>query len=498
MENLFGRTVIYTSSHDLNVNSVVKIVNGAMLRHEENYRQIEYLEKYFTGKQPILRRNKVIRPDVNNRLVINNAYSIVRNVNGYFLGEPIKYASKYEDNREEVEILNNMIDSIDKACGDTQLGEWQSICGTAYRLVCVNEDAESKGKEISPFSLPILNPKYTAVIYSSEVENKPVLAFTYCDILDDNGNAVGRKYTVYDKTYQYIFETKGVNTQIKSEDLVKGYPKPHMLGIVPIIEYPNNQWRLGDFETVLTILDGLNKLQSDRINSVEQLVNSILVFVNCELKDGTQNSDKKSDLEKLKEQLAISITSNSGQPADIKFVNSQVNQNEAETLAQTLIDYVYAVTGIPDRKTRSNGGGDTGDAVYLRDGWASLEVVARIKERYFRKSEKQMLKIVCKILEAFRNIKLKPMHIEPTFVRNRTNNLLNKAQAMSVLKELQFIDPIDIVTLGGISDNPIDLVKRGLSYYEKQEEKNAKNNNISNSQENQKTEKNNNDAENSS
>ena len=103
-----------------------------------------------------------------------------------------------------------------------------------------------------------------------------------------------------------------------------------MLGEIPIIEYKNNQWRLGDFETVLTLLDALNKLHSDRLNSVEQLINSILVFVNCELKD--KNPDGKSDLERLKEQLAISITSNSGQPADIKFVNSQVNQNEAETL----------------------------------------------------------------------------------------------------------------------------------------------------------------------
>lgn len=108
--------------------------------------------------------------------------------------------------------------------------------------------------------------------------------------------------------------------------------------------------------------------------------------------------------------------------------------------------------------------------MYLRDGWASLEVVARIKERYFRRSEKQMLKIICNILKVFRSMDLKPMHIEPTFVRNRTNNLLNKAQAMSILKELGFIDPIDIVTLGGISDNPIDLVKRGLAYYKENEQ----------------------------
>lgn len=50
-----------------------------MLRHEENSRQIAYLERYFTGNQPILDPNKIIRPDVNNKILINNAYSIVRN-----------------------------------------------------------------------------------------------------------------------------------------------------------------------------------------------------------------------------------------------------------------------------------------------------------------------------------------------------------------------------------------------------------------------------------
>ena len=41
------------------------------------------------------------------------------------------------------------------------------------------------------------------------------------------------------------------------------------------------------------------------------------------------------------------------------------------------------IIGIPDRKTRGGGGGDTGDAVKLRDGWADIEIVARIKEQYF-------------------------------------------------------------------------------------------------------------------
>ncbi len=60
---------------------------------------------------------------------------------------------------------------------------------------------------------------------------------------------------------------------------------------------------------------------------------------------------------------------------------------------------------------RSNAGGDTGEAVYLRDGWASLEVVARIKERYFRRAEKQMLKI------SFKIFKLNLMHVK-TYLNN--------------------------------------------------------------------------------
>ncbi len=95
-----------------------------------------------------------------------------------------------------------MTGEIDKACGDMQLGGWQSICGAAYRLICVDENFD---KDLAPFLLPILDPKYTSVIYLSEAQHKPILMFTYYDILDNNGNPIGRKYTVYYKTYQCVF-----------------------------------------------------------------------------------------------------------------------------------------------------------------------------------------------------------------------------------------------------------------------------------------------------
>ena len=480
-----GRRVIYTShtKDEINKNTIPSIVSGAMSRHLCNRGEIKYLFRYFRGYQPILDRVKLIRPDVNNRIVINNAYSIVRNATGYFLGEPIQYTAKLEDDSENVQKLNAYMDSENKSYEDMSIGNSASICGTAYRLVAVDDSGE---EDEAPFEIPTLEPQNTFVIYSTEAGHEPLLGVTYSPILNDDGSVIGTNYIVYDGVYQYVYSVKGVGSVIKPEDLA-GEPKPHFLGSVPIVEYPNNEWRIGDFESVMIILNAINKLNSDRVNSVEQIVNSILVFIGCHLKTAAENKAANqgttSDLDRLKEELAIELPSADGKTADVKYVNSNVNQNEAETLAQTLIDYVYAITGIPDRKGNASGGSsDTGDAVYLRDGYQSLEVVARVKERNFKKAERQTLRMVCKILKTFDGIDLKPMQVDVKFIRNRTNNLVNKSQALSNLHSTGVFSPEDEIQLIGVTDDPKGMAQRGQAYKDSQAEKFAAQSKLADSQ----------------
>lgn len=462
-----GRKAIYTSREQINENTIPSIINGAMNRHMVNRLESEYLYKYFRGDQPILKRAKTVRPEINNKIVINNAYSIVRNASGYFLGEPIQYTAKDQTDSKSIATLNAFMDSENKACEDMSVGNWCAITGRGFRLVAADEPEEV---DEAPFEIPTLEPFCTEVIYSTKVGHPAVLAFTYTDILNDDGSVVGTTYTVYDDTYQYIYTVKGAaNTVISIKNLIS--KKPHFLGDVPIVEYLNNEWRMGDFEMVLTILDALNKLHSDRVNSVEQVVNSILVFIGCHLKTAEENksagADGTSDLEKLKEYGAIELPNADGGKADVKYVFSQVNQNEVETLAQTLIDYVYAVTGIPDRKTSAAGTGDTGDAVFLRDGYQALEVVARVKERNFKKAERSVLKIVCNILKINNNMSLRPLQIDIRFVRNRTNNLVNKSQAAVNLQQTQIFAPEDIITMLGVTETPGEMAARGQKYWDK-------------------------------
>lgn len=463
-----GRRVIYTSrpSTEIDESTIPDIVNGAMLTHRKNRAEILYLYHYFKGRQPIIDRVKIARKDVNNKIVFNNAFSIVRNAVGYFLGEPIQYTVKKQEDSDSITQLNDYMDSENKAYEDMSLGNYASICGTSYRLVAVDSEGE---EDEAPFEIPTLEPWNTFVIYSTTAGHKPVLGVTYYSVLDDGGNVKGTHFTIYDDAYQYEYETIGASTDIKSSDLIEGSPKAHFLGDVPIVEYPNNEWRIGDFEVVMRILDGINKVQSDRVNAVEQIVSAILVFKGLHLKTKEESKNGVSDYDTLRETLTLEIPSDGkNNDHDVFYVTPNLNQNEAETLAQTMIDYVYAISGIPDRKERSSGGGDTGDAVYLRDGFQSLEVVARVKERNFRCSERRTLRLVCRLLKYMSNIDLKPMQIDIKFIRNRTNNLLNKSQAAVNLKKSALFAPESIISLIGVTDDPKGMAELGKEYQQSQ------------------------------
>lgn len=470
-----GRSVIYTSANegDINERTVPKIISGAMLRHEKNRAEESYLYNYWKGYQPILNRQKNARPEINNKLVVNLAYQIVRNANGYFLGEPIKYTSKDAECRDDVEKLNMYMDELDKAAEDMDIGEYASVCGTAYRLVSYNEESDVSA-DVPPFKVLTLSPFSTFVVYSTAAGNPPMLGVTYYDILNDYGGIEGRVYTAYDKHYQYQYTVTGAGTSVTAEDLDEGFPKAHLLGDIPIVEYPNNKSRMGDFESVITVLNAINESESDRVNSVQQLVQSILVFKNCHLRTAEESKDGVPDLEKLKNGGALEMESTTTSPADVQYVSCGIDQGQAETLTKTLVDYVYAITGIPDRNNKSGGTGDTGDAVYLRDGFQNLEIVARIKQRQFKKSEKRMLRMVCVLMNVYEGTMLHLPHIEVNFVRNRTNNLLSKAQAMQILHNMQVFDPVDVITLGNITEMPGEMAERGERYWKNRREELAR------------------------
>ena len=381
---MYGRRVITTDATVITRENIIAELDAAFEKHSLNRGEIEYLWNYYRGKQPILQREKAVRPEICNKIVENRANEIVAFKVGYLCGEPIQYVGRSSDENvsQAIAELNEMMFSENKATQDKEVVEWQMICGTAYRLILPDQVGS---EDDAPFEMYTLDPRDTFVVYSSDVGNKPVFAVKYR--VDKQNRRIA---SIYTKDHYW----KLIDNKVEEE-------KAHALGIVPIFEYPANNARQGAFEIVLPLLDAINTVASNRMDGIEQFVQAFIKFINCDI--------TAEDFKELKDLGAIKVKSSDGQQADVDMVTNELNQMQTQTLVDYLYQTVLTVCGMPNR----NGGSstsDTGSAVVLRDGWSLAEARAKDSELMFKRAEQQMLKLILKICRDSKGVELLFVH----------------------------------------------------------------------------------------
>ena len=185
---------------------------------------------------------------------------------------------------------------------------------------------------------------------------------------------------------------------------------------------------MGAFETVITVLNAINQLESDAVDSVQDFVNGFDVFKNCTIENG--------DYEQLalggKAVLIKTITQ--GMEADVYRVSSELNQAGVQQRIDNMTDEYLTICGMPNR----NGGSstsDTGQAVIFRDGWSEAESRAKDSEKFFVRSERRFLRVVLNICAAqtddgmsLGNLDLKDIGVN--FARKSLNNLQSRFQCL--------------------------------------------------------------------
>jgi SPP1 family phage portal protein len=408
--------MIKTDESEVTNANVVTILRKALPFHWKNRSEINYLWHYYKGRQPILNRVKLVRPEIANRIVENRADEIVSFKSGYLMGEPLQYVTRgnAEGIADAINQLNEFVFAEEKPAKDKELADWFHICGTSYRMVLPDEEGE---EDDSPFEIYTLDPRNTFVVYHNGLGNKPVLGVKY--VVDEKGVVT---YSCYSKNYYFeIVESKIV----KSE--------PHILGDIPIIEYPLNLARIGAFELVIPLLDAINLTDSNRLDGVEQFIQALLLFHNVDI-----SSD---DYAKLREDGAIKFKDiDPNLKAEVAYLTNTMNQGETQTLVDHMYQTVLTICGMPNR----NGGSstsDTGSAVIMRDGWSDAEARAKNSELMFKKSERRFLKLVLNICRTLVSMDLKVHNIEIRFTRRNYENILQKAQVLDLLLKNNKVHP---------------------------------------------------------
>lgn len=423
----FGRRVIYTNARSITEFNIVDELNKALPIHLQNAAEIDYLDRYYRGDQPILYRRKANRPEVNNKIVVNLAYELVERKTADICAEPIQYVLRGTDDKKAQEIseLNAIMDAESKQECDIDICRWRSICGTAYRFIG-NDEGMGGLLDESEFELSSENPKFTFVVYYTN--GKPAFS---CQIRrDENGKEI---YFCYTPTKWFEISGKEIVAQGDNGN-----------NAIPVIEYPNNSRRLSDIEIIIAITDAINTLSSDRINGVEQFVSSWVKFINCEL--------DKNQWEAARESGALMVKSNNGDnKADVEIMTQELNQSESQIVFTDLYEKFLEISGLANRQS-VNTGGDTGNAVQLRNGHYDSGLRTAINEPILKKSENMTIKIVLNRLRITRGYTLLPSDVEIHINHSKIDNMMTKAETLQILLQCGVDEKIAIRTIDLFSD----------------------------------------------
>lgn len=460
-KRMFGRRMIYTNEKQINRNNIAKVIQQTKTTWELNRGECEYLYNYYKGNQPALYRVKEIRPEICNQIVENRAKEIVDFKTGYLCGSPIQYVSRNSDVSiaEQVDRLNALMQSEGKATSDKELIEWQMICGTSYRMALVGDNTFG---DSSPFEIYVLDPRKTYVVYSNDVFKKPMCAIYYSveqQILDGVDTSIER-YSVY--TDKELIELVG-------DDVVS--VKPHALGMIPVIEYPANDARMGAFESVLSLLDALNDLDCNRLDGVAQFIQSLMILYNCTLEEGQSAND-------IRQKGLIELKSVGENKADVKILSEQLNQSETQTLKVDLLSAIREIAGIPAQSDGSTSSSSNNIAMLSQNGWQHCEAHAKTTELMFKRSEQNFLKLILGICRTLTDINLSVYDIEPHFTRTQYDNILSKSQVLTTLLATGKVAPEIAFRACGLFVDPEEAQILSQKYVEEQEKKVGQNEQI--------------------
>ena len=373
----------------------------------------EKLQLYYEGVHEILKRKPKYREDDPcNNVVCNYAKYISDFAAGYLIGEPISYQSKDQDLDKLIEwnkIAQTDVQDMDNA-------KYQSIFGVAYELVYMSSKQSPTPKTAST------HPTQSFVIYNNSVELKKMAGVNYYDKRDTKTQEI-IGFNVIASTADNILRFD-VNASYDLDGEVIEEPNPFKA--VTLIEIYNNNERQGDFEQLIPLIDAYNCQQSNRVDDVENFVNSVLVLTGQVL--GDTDKEKSEQYSSIKKNGVMELT----EDGKAEFLTRQIDQQGNELLRQSLADDIHKFSCVPsltDKEFASNVSG-----VAMQFKLLGLNQITKIKERYIKEGIRERVELFSAIMQdkGMPGIDIDDMTI--TITHSLPKNLVEIAQVISNLQ----------------------------------------------------------------
>lgn len=391
----------------LNKELIYKLIQ----KHTQERSRLQDLKKYYLGDHAILKHERRNKNAPNFKTVANHAKDIADTATGYFMGNAIKYNNTAEG---DLEPLLEAFDGAEIDQVDAQNALNMAIYGRAYEYIYAKEG-------LTELDSTSVDPENVFLVYDDSIERKALFAVYYYEIKDDTKDATKYQAEVFTQNLHYHIVLRDSSTGTTQDEEVE----PHNLGQIPIIEYRNNHFAIGDYEQQISLIDAYNSLMGNRVNDKEQAVESILVLYGAQLADNLE--DAREAMSILAEEGLLEL------PTDAKadFLKNALDENATEILRKALKEDIYTFSHVPNLTDENFAGNSSGVAMEFK--LLGLEMITKTKEANYKRGIRQRIAIFAHYL-GMQQIALEAHSIVPQFSRGLPKNLLELSQVINNLE----------------------------------------------------------------
>lgn len=383
------------------------VIERVLEKNLDRYKKMRKSFDYYEGNNTIYQRVYADPSQPSARVAAPYARYLTNISVGYFVGRPIQYSTEIPELQEKIKAT---IDYNDDASENTAIATDCAVAGEAFELVWIDEDAEARYTRLDPLQcIPL---------YADTIDPQLLYVLRYY-IFDDVGADDTYEFVeVYSEASKQIWRRRADHTD--SFTLIE--ETPNFFGDIPVIHYRNNEECLGDFTTVVSLIDAYDIAQSDSVNDGTNFSDAYLVL------KGMMGTTQE-DIENMKAQRVMLID----EDADAKWLTKDSNGTTVEDLKTRLDNDIFKLSGIPDLFNQTVGGNASGTAIRYR--LVPMENLTSRKETYFKRGIQRRLELLCAYWKMLAS-SYAYTDINIIFKRNLPELVAESAVAIPYLKDL--------------------------------------------------------------
>lgn len=374
-----------------------KILNKFMTTERP---KLQRWNDYYRGKHAILNKTYSDASKECNHIITNYCKIITDTYSGYICGKPISYFSN-----DDITDIQDTLNYNDSASQDMAMITNALIYGVAYELQWVDKYAQVRYCQVNPLNC--------FAIFDNTLDCELLYFVRWYKVNSIDETDSTYIVEVYDSNSVKRYKSIGMGGALEFID-----EEAHYFGDVPVSVFYLNENEENIFNSVITLNDAYNELQSSEIDDFNAWVDAYLTF--------TGVNAETDDISAMKENRVLILP----EGAEASWLTKNANDTQIVNILENIKKNIFKVTACPDMADETFLAQSGTALAYKLVGFENVAsgIVAR-----FIKALQRRIELICNVL----NLKASDAtwrDININFVRNLPINLTETVNLVNSLK----------------------------------------------------------------